>query len=187
MSKLPNLPYKQLDKNNKDRSVCMNLADQLRVLSKITINLLVKKEFIRANKDLDKMAEIFKTLKKNVANNPYLYSVAAIDAGIEEYLEAIFLLSYLNNKTLPSISALGVAPEVYLGGLSDMTGELVRLARYNAKDAQSIHDYVSQIYELTIPISITRNSGLRTKLETIGGNLNKLEGILYDLRLRDKI
>jgi len=88
---------------------------------------------------------------------------------------------------MPNIKKLHLTPEVYLGALSDMTGELVRLARYNEKQAQQIHDYVAKIYELIIPISITRNSHMRTKLETIGNNLKKIEGIIYDLKLRDKL
>ena len=140
-----------------------------------------------AEKNLSDMEKLFRTIQNKRKHNPQLYTVGAIDAGLEEYLEALFLYSYIKNKPMPAIIKLGVTPEVYLGGLSDMTGELIRLARYHSEQARAIHDYIAKIYELIIPISITRNSQMRNKLETIGNNLKKIEGIIYDLKLRDKI
>lgn len=187
MPKLPKIPYKLYDKINSERSYCMNLSDKLRVLSKTTISFLVKDNLGPAEKNLPAMKKIFDAIQKKIKHNPYLYSFPVINIGLEEYLETLFLYSYIKNKPMPSISSLKVSPEVYLGGLSDMTGELVRLARRHENQVRYIHDYVARIYELIIPISITRNSATRTKLETIGNNLRKIEGIIYDLKLRDKI
>jgi predicted translin family RNA/ssDNA-binding protein len=77
--------------------------------------------------------------------------------------------------------------ETYLGGLSDLTGELVRIARKHNDQTKQIHDYIAKIYDSLIPISITRNSQVRSKLEAVSNNLKKLEDIMYDLKLRDKI
>lgn len=165
----------------------MNLSDKLRVLAKTTISFLVKDNFETAEKNFPEMKKIFNLLQSKLKYNPYLYGFPAIHIGPEEYLEALFLFSYIKNKSLPSINSQRVMPETYLGALSDMTGELVRLAHQNEKKVRAIHDYISKIYELIIPISITRNSQMRTKLEVIGTNLKKIEGIIYDLKLRDKI
>ncbi len=165
----------------------MHLSDKLRVLSKITISFLVKDNFELSEKNLPEMKKLFDAIQKKMQQNPYLYSFPVINIGLEEYLETLFLYSYIKNRPMPNINSLKVTPEVYLGGLSDMTGELVRLARRHEKQVRHIHDYVANIYELIIPISITRNSQTRNKLETIGNNLKKIEGIIYDLKLRDKI
>jgi len=187
MPKLPIIPYKILDKNNQERSFCINLSEKLRVFAKTTVSFLVKDNLELAEKNFAPMQKLFNSLQSKFSKNSYLHSVGAINAGLEEYLEALFLYSYIKNKPMPNISRLKITPEVYLGGLSDMTGELVRLARQHSHQAKQIHDYVSRIYDLIIPISITRNSAMRTKLETIGTNLKKIEGVIYDLKLRDKI
>ena len=185
MPKLPQIPYKLYDKINQERGYCINLSDKLRVLSKTTISFLVKDNFEMAEKNLSEMKKLFETIQNKLKCNPYLYSFSVINIGLEEYLETLFLYSYIKNKPMPNIDKLKVTPEVYLGGLSDMTGELVRLARRHEKQVRSIHSYVSKIYDLIIPISITRNSATRNKLETIGNNLKKIESIIYDLKLRD--
>lgn len=187
MPQLPKIPYKLNDKINQERSYCLNLSDKLRVLSKTTINFLLKSNFELAEKNLPEAKKIFDSIQNKLAKNPYLYNFSAINIGLEEYIEMLFLYSYINNKPMPSINKLRVTPEVYLGALSDMTGELVRLAKHNEKQVRQIYNYVSKTYELIIPISITRNSSMRTKLETIGNNLKKIEGIIYDLKLRDKL
>jgi predicted translin family RNA/ssDNA-binding protein len=187
MPKLPKIPYKLHDQINRERSYCMNLSDKLRVLSKTTISFLVKDNFELAEKNLPEMNKLFLSIQKKMKQNPYLYGFPVINIGLEEYLETLFLYAYIKNKPMPNITTLRVTPEVYLGGLSDMTGELVRLARRHENQVRYIHDYVARIYELIIPLSITRNSQTRNKLETIGNNLRKIEGIIYDLKLRDKI
>ncbi len=187
MPKLPKIPYKLLEKNNKEKSYCMNLSDKLRILAKTTVSFLVRDNVDTAEKNFPAMEKLFKQIQTKLRQNPYLYSVTPINYGLEEYIEALLVWSYMNNKPMPTIAKLKVTPELYLGALSDMTGELVRLARKNEQQAKSIHDYVAHIYALIIPVSITRNSNLRHKLETIGNNLKKIEGIIYDLKLRDKI
>ncbi|OIP74904.1 MAG: hypothetical protein AUK06_02660 [Parcubacteria group bacterium CG2_30_36_18] len=187
MPQLPKIPYKLYNKINQARSYCLNLSDQLRVLSKTTISFLVKDNLQLAEKNLPAMKKIFGAIQQKLKGNPCLYGFPAIQTGLEEYLETLFLYAYIKNKPMPSINSLKIIPEVYLGGLSDMTGELVRLAHHHDHQVRQIHNYLAKIYELIIPLSITRNSQTRSKLETIGNNLKKVEGIMYDLKLRDKI
>ena len=165
----------------------MNLSNQLRILAKTTISFLVKDNTDTAEKNIAPMAKLFNDIQTKIKKNPHLYSVGGINDGLEEYVEAILLYQYISNQPLSNINKLNIMPEVYLSGLSDMTGELVRLARKHEDQARAIHDYIAKIYDLLIPISITRNSQVRSKLETVGNNLKKLEDIMYDLKLRDKL
>ena len=187
MPPFPKIPYQHYEKLNTQRNHCMLLSDKLRILAKSTISLLVKGKIKAAEENLVPMQRLFKQLQQNFKRNPYLYSFPVLNIGLEEYLEALFLYSYIKNKPMPSIKTLQVNPKIFLAGLSDMTGELVRLARQDEKQAQAIHNYVAKIYDLIIPITITRNSSTRTKLEAIHNNLKKIETILYDLKLRDKL
>ncbi len=187
MPLLPKIPYRSYQQLNQQRSVAMQTSDQLRIMAKTTISLLVKGKLQTAEKNLKPMKQLFNQLQKKFKNNPYLYNFSVLNIGLEEYLEALFLYSYIKNKPMPSIKTLRVSPEIFLAGLSDMTGELVRLARQNEKQTQTIYNYLAKIYELIIPITITRNSSTRTKLEAIHNNLKKIENIIYDLKLRDKL
>ncbi|NMC51913.1 hypothetical protein GYA54_04305 [Candidatus Kuenenbacteria bacterium] len=187
MPKLPQIPYRLYEEHNRERSACMNLSDKLRILSKSTISFLIKNNSEAVVKNLPEMHKIFDVLQKKLGRHPYLYAIPAINVGFEEYVEAVLLYNYIKNKPLPTATSLKVTPDTYLGGLSDLTGELVRLAHQNEKQVKAIHDYVSKIYDLIIPLSITRNNSTRTKLEIIGTNLKKIESIIYDLKLRDKI
>ncbi len=187
MPKLPKIPHKMYERINKERSHALNLSDKLRVLSKTTIGFLIKDSISAAEKNLKEMHKIFNQIQNKFKQYPYLYSFNSINDGLEEYIEAILLYKYIKNQPMPSAKSLKITPEVFLGGLSDLTGELVRMARKNENQAEQIHIYVSKIYELIIPITITRNNSVRTKLEAIGNNLKKIESIIYDLKLRDKI
>jgi len=187
MPQLPKIPFKLYDTINKERSYCMNLSDKLRILSKTSISFLVKDNLVLAEKNFPEMKKLFNNIQKKLKQHPYLYSFSVINIGLEEYLGTLFVYSYIKNKPMPNAISLGVTPEVFFGGLSDMTGELVRLARRHENKVMQIHDYISKIYDLIIPLSITRNSSTRNKLETIGSNLKKIESIIYDLKLRDKI
>lgn len=187
MPKLPKIPYKLYNEHNRERNACLDLSDRLRILSKSTISFLIKNHRQVVDKNLPVMEKTFATLQDKLKYHPYLYAVPAINVGFEEYVEAVLLSNYLKNKPLPTAASLKVTADTYLGGLSDLTGELVRLAHQDKKQVKTIHDYVAKIYDLTIPLSITRNNSTRTKLETIGTNLKKIESVIYDLKLRDKI
>ncbi len=187
MPSLPKIPYREYQHLNRQRADSMALSDQLRILAKSTISLLLKNKIEAAEKNMAPMKKTFNQLQKNLKNNPYLYAFTVLNIGPEEYLEALFLYSYIKNKPMPSAQKMGINPEIFLGGLSDMTGELVRLARRDEKQTQAIYAYITKIYDLIIPITVTRNSSTRTKLEAIHNNLKKIENIIYDLKLRDKL
>ena len=142
----------------------MNLSNQLRILAKTTISFLVKDNIETAAKNIGPMAKLFAEIQSKIKKNPHLYSVGGINDGVEEYVESVLLYQYISNQPLSSINKLNIMPEVYIGGLSDLTGELVRIARKHEDQAQAIHDYIAKIYDLLIPISITRNSQVRSKL-----------------------
>lgn len=105
----------------------------------------------------------------------------------EEYAEADLLRQYLQKGSLGKVEVITDDPEIYLGGLSDMTGELVRRCVLHATEGD--HETVEQIFkdvrfvvEILMEMDLTGN--LRTKLDQAKQNLRKLEEIRYDLSLR---
>jgi predicted translin family RNA/ssDNA-binding protein len=108
-------------------------------------------------------------------------------AAQEEYAEADLLRQYLEKGSLGKVEGIADDAEIYLGGLSDMTGELVRRSVLHATEGD--HDTVEHIFtdvrsvvELLMQMDLT--GSLRTKLDQAKQNLRKLEEIRYDVSLR---
>ena len=71
-------------------------------------------------------------------------------------------------------------------GLCDLTGELVRMAvnaaiRKQFKDVERWHHITAELYGEFLKLDL-RNGELRKKSDQIKWNLQKLEGLMYDLK-----
>ena len=118
---------------------------------------------------------------------PKLAQEGSWRAAQEEYAEADLLRQYLAKGSLGKVTAIADDPEIYLGGLSDLTGELVRRSVLHATDGdhetvERIFEDVRRVVELLMDMDLT--GGLRSKLDQAKQNLRKLEEIRYDLSLR---
>lgn len=118
---------------------------------------------------------------------PRLAQEGSWRAAQEEYAEADLLRQYLEKRTLGKVEGIADDPELYLGGLSDTTGELVRRAVLRATEGdqetvERVFADVRYVVEVLMEMDLTGN--LRTKLDQAKQNLRKLEEIRYDLSLR---
>lgn len=106
----------------------------------------------------------------------------------EEYVEARAYQHYLEHGTLITMAALGfVDRDEYLGGVIDLTGELMRyaVARATERDTASVRrcaDLVDAIQGCLIQFEF-RNGSLRKKYDAVKWNMKKLETVLYELSL----
>jgi predicted translin family RNA/ssDNA-binding protein len=170
----------QFEKFENDRKLCLELSNILRAESKAAINFLVKGMEQKGKKELAKTPEILKKINKLLQKDPYLNTLLALNEGLEEYAEAIFLLTYIEKTPrFPSPTDLQINHEAYISGLCDMTGELVRIARKNPEQLQKIHDDISNLYDQCIGFYVKRNSRIRNKLEDLERNLRRLEEMVY--------
>ena len=90
----------------------------------------------------------------------------------QELVEAHALLSVMENRTLPSVSDVGVMGESYLTGLLDCVGEIKRLVydrmrSGRAQDAEKLFATMEEIYGAVYPFAAYDNivPGLRKKLD----------------------
>jgi predicted translin family RNA/ssDNA-binding protein len=167
----------------RNRARCMRVTGELRSEAKAAINFIVKGEMQRAREALRAAAGMMRDLGGWLRKDPYLYSVPSLNEGLEEYVEARLLLSYVEGgKRFPSMRSLGVNHEAYICGLCDMTGELVRIAMSRAEAAPRIARDVSALVDQCIRMYVTRNSKIRSKLQDLERNLRRLEEILYERR-----
>ncbi len=108
--------------------------------------------------------------------------------ALEEYVEARTFLSFVKDGTVPTMKSLGVCADEYLGGLADLTGEFCRRAvvaatKLRTDEVSSIHTAIEEIYGQFVTFDF-RNGELRRKYDSIKYNLQKVERILYDLKVR---
>lgn len=139
---------------------------------------MLAKQLQKEKAELDKLTVDFKGMDTEGS-----YSEAQ-----QEFAEAICYYEYVRKKHIPSNHEIKVAAEDYLGGISDLTGELTRKAVILAiekdfKGVASIRELVDEIHALFLKMDL-RNSTLRKKADSIKWNLKKLEDIMYDVRMR---
>ncbi|MBI2475370.1 hypothetical protein HYV69_03020 [Candidatus Uhrbacteria bacterium] len=108
-------------------------------------------------------------------------------AALEEYAEALLFEQYFSTGKIGVIHKRAMEPLVYLSGLSDTTGEIVRYTMRNithGKTDRVVHarDTVEMIIEFMLDLDAT--GYLRTKFDQAKGNLKRLDEMLYDLSIR---
>jgi predicted translin family RNA/ssDNA-binding protein len=113
----------------------------------------------------------------------------AYKAGVEEYVEAAMLYRVISGKKVDLIENITIDMESYLGGISDLTGELVRrainlAAAGKTKEVLKVKDVINDIMAELVEFDMT--GYLRTKYDQARTNLKKIEHIVYDLKLRGR-
>ncbi len=126
-----------------------------------------------------------------IASDERLRRHGSYGVAVQEYVEALTYYGLMTDKKLPTREDLRADTESYLMGLSDLTGELVRKAvddmineRYER--AVWIKDTVSDIYGGILSLDLEGGEA-RRKTDQIKYNLNKLEDLVYDAKIRGKI
>ena len=177
---------KEMEKSDEKREAVIQLSRQIISISKRIIYSLHRDELKEASGYLRKINEKKSALDKMDADLDTNINKVAY----QEYVEALAFYHFIKNKNIPSRSSLKVATEVYLMGLCDLTGELVRKAvneviKNNNKNAVQIKNLVEEIYGEFLKFNL-RNSELRKKSDAIKWNLQKLGDLVLELKLREK-
>lgn len=119
---------------------------------------------------------------------PLLRSEGAYRAAIEEFVEANLFAQFLARKPLGRLTGVAdVDAELYLGGLSDLTGELVRYAigratSHDDKEVRRAKEALDTVMEFLISLDLT--GYLRTKFDQAKGSARRMDEIMYDLSVR---
>ncbi len=118
---------------------------------------------------------------------PRLAAEGSWRAALEEYAEAELFSQYLLTNTIAVPDRIHEEPELFLGALSDVCGELVRRAQLLAasgktEDLERMWVDVEQAVALLLDLDLT--GGLRSKVDQARSHLRRLEEIRYDLAIR---
>ncbi|HTM67952.1 MAG TPA: hypothetical protein VL426_01505 [Candidatus Binatia bacterium] len=126
-------------------------------------------------------------IRSRIAGRPELADEGAYRAALEEYAEAALYRAWVKDGTVGPVDLEGVDHEIYLGGLSDLTGEMqrrqVRLATEGKLDeVRAIKDAIEEIVVRLLEMDLT--GYLRTKFDQSKNSLRRAEDVLYEVTLR---
>lgn len=172
----------ELERFEENREKVIQLSREIIKLSKRIIYGLH-----RDNVDLKLITKI-KSLTKKLPKERYDTGMAGV--ALQEYVEALCFYEFVKNNKIPTSKQLGVDAHSYLLGICDLTGELVRkgvnsVIKKKPKQAEKIKEFVEDIYGEFLKFDL-RNGELRKKSDQIKWNLNKLQDLIYDVKVKKR-
>jgi len=127
------------------------------------------------------------SLQKRFGKDFRLRMEGSWKAAVEEFTEAKLFYDFCTDIKITGIKELDVEADEYIGGLSDLTGEILRkmiIWATQKKDdklkpsAEVIDNIVHELMEQNL------TGYLRTKFDQAKKNQHKCEEVLYDISLR---
>lgn len=154
--------------------------------SKRAIFAMHRGDFTAAGESLTNIEKLMSALQKKFSVSR-VEKEGAYSAGVEEYVEAKLLYLVLTDEKIDEIKGLDLSFSSYLGGLSDLTGELVRYAvnqaaQRNFKEVEKAKNIITDIMAQLVEFDLT--SYLRTKYDQAKQNLRKIEQINYEVVMK---
>ncbi len=131
-----------------------------------------------AEKRLKKLQKIWRTFDR-------IRYEGSTHAALEEYAEAKTYYVFVEKGRINEVKDFEVSDEEYIGGLADVTGELVRrvvmlATNHDGAGVDFIHGTVETIVEHLLGFHLTGH--LRQKFDDAKRNLHKIEDIRYQLK-----
>ncbi|MBT7902447.1 hypothetical protein HN587_01190 [Candidatus Woesearchaeota archaeon] len=180
----------QIEKFEKNRDIAISQGRDIVKMSKKVIYSVHRNNLSIAKKDIAVMTKKLKNLN-NAIKLPQLKYAGSYKVAIQEYVEAVCFYEYVKNKRIPTNSELKFEPDHYLLGLIDLTGELVRRAfncaiKEDYAESVEIKDFVSELYDELMQFDFSGGE-LRKKFDSVKYDLKKLEDLVLNLKMTDKI
>ena len=174
------------DEHESERRQIISLANVILHDSKRVIFSLHRADEKKAGESLKEIERILINLEKKFGY-ARLSQEGSYKAGVEEYVEAKMLFKVVSGEKVDLIKDITINAESYLGGISDLTGELVRQAVNRAaagklKEVERVKKAIEDIMAELVEFDMT--GYLRTKYDQAKGNLRKIEQINYEINLR---
>ena len=178
---------KEYDHYYLSRQKIIGVANDALANSKQAIFALHRDDLKGAEKLLLTAEKKLSSLRKYFNQNLFLEDEGAYRAAIEEYAEAKLFWQVLTKGKIDFIKNVNLYFAGYLGGLCDLTGELLRKIILLAtaekfKEAQRLKEIIADIIAQMIKFNLT--GYLRNKFDAAKHNLRKAEEILYDVKMR---
>lgn len=169
------------------RREVIKLAGDAQAMAKRAIFALHRDDMDGADTLMKDAEAKFAAVRGLVARLPELDNEGSYRAALEEYAEAALYRQYLREGRFGPVPLEGVGRETYLGGLTDVTGELqrrqVRLAiEGDVEGVKRIKQAIEAIVEELVAYDL--GGYLRTKFDQAKNSLRRAEDVLYDVSIR---
>lgn len=173
---------KELELFDRKREEVIDVSRKTINQSKLIIYAVQRGSLDEAAKKIEKLKELIKKLPKDN------YDTNMATVARQEYVEALTFYNFIKNNQLVGKEELNVTSYEYLLGLCDLTGELMRKAvnliiKDKIDEAEKIRNIVDGLYHEFLKLNL-RNGELRKKSDQIKWNLEKLENMMYDIKLK---
>ena len=190
MSKtLFNTIFKDLKLYYQERGILHKTSSEVLSKSKQAIFTAHDGKITEAEKILSQARNLLKELNKKYNKSNRLQFEGLYKACVEEFLEANFFISVLKNKPLKLDTDFQFGPEEYIGGLCDLTGELVRQSVLIAsfQNLKKINKYTGITKDIVgFMMKLYLSGKTRQKFDEAKRNLKRLEQIIYEIKLRNE-
>ncbi|MCK5123328.1 MAG: hypothetical protein KAQ87_04260 [Candidatus Pacebacteria bacterium] len=177
---------KDYDKGENERRQIIKLSDVVLHSSKRTIFSLHRGDLSKAKTELTEIEKSLQKLEKEFGHQR-VSKEGSYRAGAEEYVEAKMFYFVMAGEKVDKIKGINLNIDSYLGGLCDLTGELVRQAinqatAGNFDEVDKIKKIINEIMAELVKFDMT--GYLRTKYDQAKNNLRKIEQIEYEVKMR---
>jgi len=128
-------------------------------------------------------------VRKVIKAQPDLAAEGSYRAALEEYVEAKLYDRYLADGSVGKVEGEHIDYEIYIGGLTDLTGELQRRQVRLATEGKIAEvRKIKEVMEAIVAELLDMDLGgyLRNKFDQSKNNLRRAEEVLYELSLRGK-
>lgn len=176
---------------DQQRELVIKDARDIQKLSKQAIFSIIRGQNTDAKQKLGTASKIIDRLFAIVNNLPTLRP-GSFSNSLEEWCEAQMLLDWCEKKTIPDISDLPhpINAIEYIGGLSDFTGELGRLAvmlaaKRDIDGVQEIMEVDTLIYDCIARVN-NLGSNFNKKLDAVQTNAKKVEDLVFELTIMER-
>lgn len=172
---------------SKQRREIIKMSSDIQHWSKKAIFALQRDGLTEANELLEKAKQMIGELNKKHRNNKKVLSEGSYRSALEEYVEAILFRQFIGKKVIGKIVGASIDPELYISGLCDVPGELLRYAIKSATERnfaevkrsyQAAEDIIGEIMDMNL------TGYNRQKFDQANVALHKLEHIVYEVSIK---
>lgn len=183
--------FKELKKkyqaHSSGRRAVIAAASDAQHASKRAIFALHRDDRGGADELLAAAARSLADIRRMCADQPELAEEGSYRAALEEFTEAKLYQQFLADGKVGALADADIDYDTYLGGLSDLTGEIarrqVRVATAgDIKEAERLKDAIEAIVAELLDMDLS--GYLRTKFDQAKNNLRRAEDVVYEITLR---
>jgi predicted translin family RNA/ssDNA-binding protein len=178
--------YAALDKTRRAlQALCADILSG----SKRSIFAIQRKDAKVSATELASAVAKIKQAKKLIAKEHRLNNEGMWRAALEEYAEASMYHQAMTSGKVSTVPELPEDPDLFLGGLSDLTGELTRSAVLAAtdRDLKEVKRLLEAVRDaIAFMLTLNLTGTMRTKFDQAKSNLRKLEEIAFSLSVNSR-